>query len=382
MNSGKKLPQTKKKKETQVSIGYFRGMDVLRFICATGVIFHHSTRMLLSKGIVTSAESIHKYSGSFFLDLFFMISGFLISLILMKEYEAGTFSLKNFFMRRIIRIWPLYFLIVLIRILLIPSISGAHWDVIKTNLLYASTFTINFQLLFSKITNTYTILWSICIEEHIYVILPFLLLLFSGKFKRVTFFLIVVGVVTWIYFDKAATQTGFSITYFLSTSYFYFFGIGMVIACIRNGTLPGKSLERVLFKPVVQAISMLIIFSYVFNVWGKHDSLPEILLLYGSFGGYLLWASTQENFIFNLKPQLSRYLGNISYAMYITQIIVISLTIVMFKRNNLQFSEALYGWGLPCLVALLTIGLSTLLYYAYERPILKLKKKFTTVINK
>ncbi|HLC83668.1 MAG TPA: acyltransferase, partial [Bacteroidia bacterium] len=204
------------KKETQFSIGYFGGMDVLRFICAAGVIFHHATLTLRDKGVATQAEEIHRYSGSFFLDVFFIISGFLISLILMKEYEAGTFSLKNFFMRRIIRIWPLYFLAVILKIWLLPSLNGMSITAIKTNLLYACTFTINYQLIFNEIVKTYTILWSICIEEHIYLLLPFLLLLFKQKFKMVSYFLIVTGIISWMYFIDVRSAGNYSSAYFVT----------------------------------------------------------------------------------------------------------------------------------------------------------------------
>lgn len=370
------------KKETQFSIGYFGGMDVLRFICATGVIFHHATLTLKDKGIATHAEEIHRHSGSFFLDVFFIISGFLISLILMKEYEAGTFSLKNFFMRRIIRIWPLYFLAVILKIWLIPSINGMSPNMIKTNLLYASTFTINFQLLFQEVVKTYTILWSICIEEHIYLLLPFLLLLFKQKFKVLSYFLIVTGLISWMYFIGVRSAGNYSSAYFVSTSYFYYFGLGMLIACIRNRNVPGIKLEQTIFKPLVQVIVCLIFFGFVFNKWGNHGSLFTTLLVTGLFGTYLVWASAQENFIFKLKPKLSKYLGNISYAMYVTHIVTIGLAMAFFKKKGIHFSEGAFGWGLPILATIICVAFSTLLYYAFERPILKLKKKFTTVVNK
>ena len=370
------------KKETNLSIGYFGGMDVLRFICATGVIFHHATLTLKDKGVATHAESIHRFSGSFFLDVFFIISGFLISLILMKEYETGTFSLKNFFMRRIIRIWPLYFLAVIVRIWLIPSINGMSPTMIKENLLYACTFSINFQLLFNEVVKTYTILWSICIEEHIYLLLPFLLLLFKHKFRSVSYFLIATGFISWLYFIGVPSKGNYSSAYFVSSSYFYYFGIGMLLACIQNGKFPGKKLEQTIFKPVTQAIVFLIFFGFVFNGWGSHRTLVSTLIITGLFGGYLVWASTQESFLFKLKPKLSRYMGNISYAMYVTHIITIGLAIAVFKKKGIHFSEAAFGWGLPILATVLCMVLSTILYYAFERPILKLKKKFTTVKNK
>jgi peptidoglycan/LPS O-acetylase OafA/YrhL len=369
----------KETKTKQFSIGYYGGLDVLRFICATGVIFHHATLMLKENGMMTQAESIHRISGSFFLDVFFIISGFLISIILMKELEAGTFSLKNFFMRRIIRIWPLYFLAVLIKIIILPSINGV---LIPANVLHAFTFTINFQLLFYEVVKTYTILWSICIEEHIYLLLPFLLLLFKKKFRTVTFFLIIVGIASWIGFAGVQFKGHYSSAYFMSTSYFYYFGIGMLLACIQNGKFPGKGIEKTLFKPLLQIIVMLVFFGFVFNGWGNHQTMWLTLLIFGLFGGYLVWASSQENFILKLKPKYARYLGNISYAMYISHIITIFIAMSVFKKKQIHFSELMYGWGLPIFATLLCIGLSTLLYYYFERPILKLKKKFTTVANK
>lgn len=372
----------KAKLQPSSSIDYFAGMDVLRFICATGVIFHHATQTLSDKGIPTKAAEIHHYSGSFFLDVFFIISGFLISLILMKEFELGTFSLKNFFMRRIIRIWPLYFLAVIVKIWLLPALSGMSAAHIQTNLLYAFTFTINYQLIFHEVVKTYSILWSICIEEHIYLLLPFLLLLFKHKFKTLSYVLIITGLISWLYFFKMQTEGHYSYAYFVSTSYFYYFGIGMLIACIRNGTIAGKAYEKTLFAPWVQLVVCFVFFGFVFNGWGNHKSIISILLFTGLFGCYLVWASTQENFIFKLKPKVSKYLGNISYAMYITHIITIGIAIAYFKKNTTHFSEIKLGWGLPIMATVLSMGFSTVLYYFFEKPILKLKKKFTTVVNK
>jgi len=376
------MSATKNRQEQTFSVGYFGGTDVLRFICATGVIFHHATQSLRNKDVITNSELIHRHSGEFFLDVFFIISGFLISLILMKEYETNTFSLKNFYMRRIIRIWPLYFLAVLVKIVIAPSMNGTPPGMIVTNLIHALTFSINFQLAFSEVVKTYTILWSICIEEHIYLLLPFLISVFKHKFKSLSIFLLITGVLSWMFFLSIPAKEGVSIPYFMSTSYFYYFGIGMLIACIRNGLIAGKKLETFLFRPLVQVVVMLVFFSYVFNFWGIQRMVALTLLMNGAFGGYLVWASTKENFIFMLKPKLSRYMGNISYAMYVSHVITIGAAIALFKKKHVPFSEGAWGWGLPLLAVLLCVGLSTLLYYYFERPILKFKNRFTSVANK
>lgn len=362
------------------SIHYFKGLDVLRFICATGVIFHHTTSILNEKGIATHAEYFHRHSGPFFLDVFFVISGFLISLILMKEYQQGTFSIKNFYARRIIRIWPLYFLIVITKILLIPVLTEyIVWDNIKTNLLYASSFAVNYQLLLTPQPDTYSILWSICIEEHIYLLLPLFLFIFKGKFKLIGWFLVISGFVSWAYFKGIPSISGYNTPYFVSSSYFLFFGIGTLIAWYHNQGVKFK----LLFFPPIQTLLLIIIALFVFNILPQPTSgLVKVLSVYMITCGYLVWAAAQDNFVIKTNTKLAKYLGNISYGMYITHIMIAAPIIKYFKKSDIKFSEWLFGWGIPCIVTLSTIALATLLYYSFERPILKLKKRFTTVETK
>lgn len=359
------------------SIPYFKGLDVLRFICATGVIFHHATLILNEKGFPTKAEAIHRFSGAFFLDVFFIISGFLISLILIQEYKIGTFSLKNFYARRIIRIWPLYFLVVIVKIVIIPMTDHFPWILIKTNLLYACSFTVNYQLLL-EFSNTYTILWSICIEEHIYLLLPLFLFVFKGKFKLIGWAFVIIGFISWFYFKGIPSVSGYNTTYFVSFGYFYYFGIGTLIAYFHN---EGVKLNLLFVKPV-QIFILIILMLIIFNIVPYNYSLFKILLMNGLLGGYLVWLATQQNFVINLKPAVSKYLGNISYGMYITHIITVGATIRYFKNGDITFSELLWGWGIPCIATMLTIVLATILYYFFERPILKLKSRFTTVGSK
>ena len=368
-----------KVKEHTSSITYFKGIDVLRFICAAGVIFHHTTSILNDKGIKTHAEFFNRYSGAFFLDVFFVISGFLISLILMKEYQQGTFSIKNFYLRRIIRIWPLYFLVVLVKAFIIPMIQHYPMEFIVKDLMYACSFSVNYQLLIENVTPAYTILWSICIEEHIYLLLPLLLFVFKGKFKWIGWFLVISGFISWAYFKGVPSVSGFNTPYFVSSSYFLFFGIGMLIAWFYS---QGTKLT-LLFLPPVQTILLIIMMLFVFNIIPQPTSgLFKILFMYGITSGYLVWAAAQPNFVIPAGTKFAKYLGNISYSMYITHIMIVTPIVKYFVRSDIKFSELLFGWGIPCITTLLTIAVATLLYYSFERPILKLKKRFTTVASK
>lgn len=369
---------SKTKQASTTSINYFRGIDVLRFICASGVIFHHSTLILLEKGYATKAEALHRYSGAFFLDVFFIISGFLISLILIKEYRLGTFSLKNFYARRIIRIWPLYFLVVLVKVIIIPLVNHYPWEFLKNSVLYACSFTVNFQLLFSTMKPEYTILWSVCIEEHIYLLLPLLLFIFNGKFRTIGWVLVSTGFLSWLYFKNVLSVSGMNTPYFVSTSYFYYFGIGMLIAYFYDKGIKLKAL----FIPLMQLVVLFILVLVVFNIIPYKYSMVQNLVITGFLGGYLVWAATQKDFVIRLNVPISKYLGNISYSMYMIHIMIATYIVKAFKHSDVKFSEGLCGWGIPVAALLITMAISTLLYYGFEGPILRLKKRFTTVASK
>ncbi len=367
-----------KKENSNASINYFKGIDVLRFICAAGVIFHHSTMLLYNKGFATKAELHHRFSGAFFLDVFFIISGFLISLIILREYQLGTFTIKNFYARRIIRIWPLYFLVVVIKVIIIPFAQHTPWELVKLNLLYACTFTVNFQLILETVEPAYTILWSICIEEHIYLLMPIFLFIFKGRFNIIGWILTICGFISWLYFKNIPSDSGYNTAYFVSSSYFYFFGLGTLIAFFYN---QGIKLEFLL-NPLVQIIVLFMMFIVIFNFIPYNYSLGKSLLINGIFGSYLVWVAAQQKLIIKLSEKVSKYLGNISYGMYLIHIMIASYVIKLFKKSSLQFSELLCGWAIPIVTVIITITIATILYYFFERPILKYKKKFTTVESK
>jgi peptidoglycan/LPS O-acetylase OafA/YrhL len=103
----------------------------------------------------------------YLLDMFFVVSGFLIAHLLMTEYRArGGIRIGRFFLRRALRLFPVYF----VAMLLVHGAGGPHWGNVWANLLY-----INNYLPFEKQYMLWT--WSLAIEEQFYLVLPFVLLL-------------------------------------------------------------------------------------------------------------------------------------------------------------------------------------------------------------
>jgi len=169
---------------------YFPNLNGLRFIAAFLVIIHHVEQF---KSILKLENYWGKIPfigiiGKLGVVLFFVLSGFLITyLLLTEEYSFKKISVKKFYMRRVIRIWPLYFLIILLAFIVLPNIQifnlpGYGKDVIYSNLiwkliLYAIFFskpcTFSFRccaICFTHLVNWYrgTVLFGLAINSKIH----------------------------------------------------------------------------------------------------------------------------------------------------------------------------------------------------------------------
>jgi len=370
-----------------LGIDYYKGLDILRFVAASGVVLFHANIFLVENGFKSAINKHYYYTGSFFLDLFFVISGFLIALILFKEIDSHQFSIKKFFIRRIFRIWPLFFFIVIGRLIIFPIIIGVDYNEILYNLKYALTFTTNLQLIFGEnYESTYQILWSVCVEEHIYLIFPFFVLIFKQNRYLMISVLIILGIASIRYseaiFDNA---TGLSISYLFTISYFYYFGLGALLAILltKNPLLFHKMAQIIGFwgvQLVFITIGLLFVFDCLIDSRYTTDGLT---ILNGLFATYLVFLAISKKLLFDkLGIKASRFLGNISYAMYLVHPMLLGLSFYIISETNKESTSLKLIYGFPFLTIVLTIIASTVLYYIIERPFLKIKKKYTVIKNR
>ncbi|MGB1018524.1 MAG: acyltransferase family protein, partial [Chitinophagales bacterium] len=95
------------------NIKYFKGLNALRFIAAYLVVIHHAEQIRLKNELFNLKEYSFFRNGGIAVSFFFVLSGFLISYLLLKELkQTNTVKIKAFYIRRTLRIWPLYFLLV------------------------------------------------------------------------------------------------------------------------------------------------------------------------------------------------------------------------------------------------------------------------------
>lgn len=147
---------------------HFGSLDGLRFICIAAVIWHHAP---IWTGLTDL--SIFFARGHVGVDFFFVLSGFLITTLLLREEAAkGSFSLRAFYWRRILRIIPIYFLVVSVAAFYAIVIKGYdQLAILPYYYLFLSNFLSVEDIGFLSIT------WSLAVEEQYYMLWPALLLL-------------------------------------------------------------------------------------------------------------------------------------------------------------------------------------------------------------
>jgi peptidoglycan/LPS O-acetylase OafA/YrhL len=178
----------------------FKAIDGIRALAILWVIFFHtwifqySTFPDLLDGAVQNPWLVWLTKGDLGVDLFFVISGFLIGTILFKEFKkTNTINFKSFYIRRLLRLLPVYVFSMVIAQYFLQGNGADRWDTVWTNLLYINNYV-------SPSYMGWT--WSLAIEEQFYIVIPFLIVFLFPKFrkKRYIFALLAIIPIAFTYY--------------------------------------------------------------------------------------------------------------------------------------------------------------------------------------
>lgn len=172
---------------------YFPNLDGLRFMAFVLVFVNHVVACLGHKTVnplINKIKTDYLLNGDLGVNFFFVLSGFLITYLLLREKEKHfTINVRSFYLRRVLRIWPLYFLVLLIGLAIIPIFTTAlpvgfpistSTTVMNKNLYMF--FLGNFDYVKNGISNAVIgVLWSVSIEEQFYLFWPLILLIVPTK---------------------------------------------------------------------------------------------------------------------------------------------------------------------------------------------------------
>ncbi|HWB94882.1 MAG TPA: acyltransferase [Puia sp.] len=379
--------------KTKVKV-YFKNLDGIRFLAAFMVVVHHS--IFFKKDYSPAYPWIERsieLMGRLGVSLFFILSGFLISYLLLVERDTtGTISFRNFYIRRILRIWPLYLGYGLVVTVLSPYVF--HWlgmshEVTTTseklvNLLFLFLFAINFQLAFlGDNRGIFEVSWSVCIEEQFYLIWPPLVNFFRKKLKLLIVIMfstsIVVRLLIYFVFPHV---TGWSREKWLGINYemlfdkLDLFGAGLLIAVLHYHRERYTALFRRIFHPAVQVVMTIGAILFTCSVVRPSDNFMLFGLDYvcDFFYCYVLLAAVADNSIYRLEHPLLRTLGRVSYGIYLFHTSVCQLVLIVFRRGiGHPESRLIYDLAYPLAGLTVTCVVAWLSYPYYERWFLKLK---------
>ena len=154
-------------------------------------------------------------NGGFGVQLFFILSGYLIAtLLLREEARYGRIDLRAFWVRRILRIWPLYYLVLLIGFGLIPALEGqirtpGYGEMLRKHLVPFLAFLGNWSMaLIGPLPDWLSILWSVCVEEQFYLVVPLLIALVAPRYRRPLVAVLIAGAIAvrWVCAQRYASD--------------------------------------------------------------------------------------------------------------------------------------------------------------------------------
>lgn len=373
----------------QNKVVFFENLDALRAL-AFGMVFIYHFFGYMHYTPSTKAESLFVthfiMEGHLGVNVFFVLSGFLITYLLLSEKETtGRIHVGFFYMRRILRIWPLYFAVLVIGFFIYPLLTGQYdSSVIKDHLSYYALFIGNFDRIRSDFVgignDNLGVLWSIAVEEQFYFFWPLILLLINKKHHVPVFLLIIGASLTYRAFHyKDATRI-----YLHSLSVMSDLIVGALLATISlHKTKLYYRLENCSSFFIAGVYVLLLMAILFFHYWSRQNAFTVVTerLILSMFFAFVIG---EQCFAKNSLVKLGRFkrlnfIGVISYGLYSLHL----YSLILIQKINLMFqfdsdNKLVFYCELAISLAL-SIFLCYFSYHYFEKNILKLKSKFTPV---
>jgi peptidoglycan/LPS O-acetylase OafA/YrhL len=317
--------------------------------------------------------------GNYGVSLFFVLSGFLITYLLLHEAKTKkSINTFGFFMRRLLRIWPVYFLVILFGFVIYPLLP--HGIETTNSPVFYSLFLSNFEEIrngWQDAVNFLTVTWSVSIEEQFYIGWVVLMALLP-PFRKGKFFPIYFGVLI-------LSSVAFRVYAVDDERMLYYHTLSVVSDLAIGGYLSYTSfhynwLDR--FKSLSKLTTLLIYIGGTGLILGgriifKGDLIIIEKLFIGLFFAFVIFDQAFGKHSFFKADKIPGFfkLGEISYGMYMYHCIVIYYIQILFAQMG-WVSSPLHFFGALILSFGITVALSKVSYRLMEQPLLRFKKHF------
>jgi peptidoglycan/LPS O-acetylase OafA/YrhL len=355
-----------------MKLTYRPEIDGLRAIAVGAVILYHAQINILGHEL---------FKGGFIgVDIFFVISGYLITSIILKELvTTGSFSFKHFYERRVRRILPVLLFVILASLpfawmYLLPD------DLIDftKSILYSLGFSSNFYFHYSGLEyggvglegNPFLHTWSLSVEEQYYIIFPIILLITFKFFRKFLIHILILGFIFSLGLAEWTSRTYPSASFYFFHTRMWELLAGAILAYLeitRDGRSRIKSLNFILPFVGLFLIGHSILF---FNDKMFHPSFYTLSPIIGVC--LIIWFSNKGELITKiLSSKLFVGIGLISYSLYLWHY-PIFVFVIKFNLVNLNISTKFF-------LTIFIILLSIFSYYFIEKPFRLKKIKFKKI---
>ncbi|MFI5149620.1 MAG: acyltransferase family protein [Bacteroidia bacterium] len=378
--------------ETKKQNLYFPGLNGLRFVAASLVIISHIERFKKEEHLGNLDDiTLFGTAGEYGVGLFFVLSGFLITYLLLQEDKTtGSIHIRQFYIRRILRIWPLYYLLVFLSFFILPwcmetsgaenALRHAYWSKFGLFMFFLP----NLSLKVFPPVPFLSQAWSVGTEEQFYLVWPFLL----KRFKKILPVLLGCIAIGMILFRKllvviCAHMSSGTLNHILAVIGDFMDTFN--IECMAIGGLGAwvlftgkKQILRLLFHPVAQLILLAgLCISLPTACFGHVKSRYIVNSLL--FAGLILNLAANPKSLLKLENSFFRFMGRISYGLYMFHAICFYLVYYLFRNSfsgSLSVNIILYVGTF-----LLTICMAWLSYEFMEKRFLRKKKNFSLILS-
>lgn len=363
---------------------WFKGLNALRFFAASLVVLMHVQSNLKIQGLPHYLDYPINSKGLWAVSFFFVLSGFLITyLLLVEQKKTSTINIKDFYLRRVFRIWPLYFLVIIFGLIFywkIAPILGfeapTHYSLPIAVFMYIF-FLANLMNSIFDVGGIIHVTWSIAVEEQFYLFWAPL----AKKLKQnllpsifvISAFFLVLNILNTLNIFHVSEK----MQVFIRTLQFHYMGIGAALAWLlfyKKDWLLGLMVFT--SKPLQYLLTGLII---LFFLGYQKSTLGEVLLplpIGLLLGWLILNLGVNENRIFSLDFKFLNYLGDISYGVYMLHVPLIYALSLIFKKVFIRNNDSPFYLPAYYLVLFICIVIAASISYKFiEQPILSIHKK-------
>jgi peptidoglycan/LPS O-acetylase OafA/YrhL len=357
-------------------------LDILRFGAFLGVfVFHtitYSCTFLVQHQVpfwlATAGLSVI-YAGKYGVDLFFVLSAYLITELLICEKESvGRLNVGAFYLRRILRIWPLYYLFIGL-VLFVPFMDRDH----AFSLRYVVPFLFlmgNWSYVLFGVKGFVAVpLWSVSVEEQFYLLWPPVVARLSRR-QIIATSLLMICLANAVRVVALSMHQNTMQLWMNSFAHFDSISSGILVATLRHTHKKALSINYGLrIVLTIAAMGSLGVVAHFAEQQGN-VFFPTATLIGGCMVPLACTAILISFVDLPFRSVVLQYLGKISYGLYVFHLTALLLVDRFFQGKGYGAAHAVTR---ILLILAVTIAMSAISYKVVETPFLNLKKRFTYV---